>query len=224
MYQSSPFRLIGLYAISVILLTYYGIEVCPFLETLQISELVTVLTGAFVLAGVYRFVALGQLSKSTAEHAVNLQRPWHFLSVDLSAWFFAGILVTGWNAYHYEFPLGSGFKVILGCLTLGLFSASYMALEVENELIRCLADEGQDIVGVRSDRFFSITTKFLVFIILAVLVVTGVLLLLIYKDFVYVIDVLSRGEHFEFFWVAREILFVFTLLVVGSFVVARKYS
>ena len=224
MYQSSLFRLIGLYAISVILLTYYGIEVCPFLETLQVSELITELTGAFVLAGIYRFFFLRQLSKSMTAQEVNLQKPWHFLMVDLSAWFLAGILVTGWNNYHYEFPLESGLKVILGCLTLGIFSASYVALEVENELIRCLADEGRDIVQVRSDKFFSITTKFLIFVILAVLVVAGVLLLLIYKDFVYVIDVLSRDEHFEFFWVAREILFVFALLVVGSFVVARKYS
>ena len=84
MYQSSAFRLIGLYAISVIILTYYGIEVCPFLETLRVSELIGELAVAFAVAGVCRFLTLRQLSKSTPAHEVNFQKPWHFLLVDLA--------------------------------------------------------------------------------------------------------------------------------------------
>lgn len=220
-YHPSTIRTLVLYVLSIFILTYYGIEVCPFLETLSPYELITVFTIAFAISAACRTVILSQLQSTTE---LDLQKPWQYLQVDLSMWMLTGILVTGWNAYHYAFPIESGLKVVLGCVTLGIFSASYLALKVEHELIQCLSEDANTLALIDRGKFFSITTKFFIFTVLSILVVTTVLLLLIYKDFIYVIDTLSMDEPFEFIWIAREILFVMAVLLTGSFAVARQYS
>ena len=222
--QQSTWRIFGLYILSTIVLTYYGIEVCPFLETLSPYELITVFAIAFAIVGICRTIILNKWQKPSSTTATNLQKPWQYLQIDLTMWLLAGLLVTGWNAYHYQFPLESGLKVILGCLTLGIFSASYLALKVEYELIQCLSEESDIHILTQPGQFFSITTKFLIFITLSLLVVTLILLLLIYKDFVYVIETLTHNKPFEFIWVAQEIIFVIVVLLTGSFAVARQYS
>lgn len=221
MYQPSHIRIFILYALSVIILTFYGIEVCPFLETLTPGELITVLIVAFAITGTLRAIILHRFQADTK---INFQKPWQYLKTDLAMWFLAGLLVTLWNAYHYHFPVESGLKIILGCLTLGIFSSSYLALKVEHELIQCLSEEPQAHLFSKQGKFFSITTKFFTFTILSVSVVTLVLLLLIYKDFIFIIDTLSMDQPFEFIWVVREILFVMVILLLGSFAVARQYS
>lgn len=214
-------RILFLYALSVVVLTYYGIEVCPFLETLSPYELLAVFAVSFTISGILRAIFIHRVQ---SKPDTDLQKPWYFLQVDLSMWLLTGLLVTGWNAYHYHFPLESGLKVVLGCITLGIFSASYFALTIEYDLIQCLADEGYTQSFIEKNKFFSITTKFFIFTVLSVSVVTLVLLLLIYKDFVYVIDTLTMDKPFEFIWVVREIIFVIAILLIGSFAVSRQYS
>jgi class 3 adenylate cyclase len=214
-------RIFALYTLSVVILTYYGIEVCPYIETLSPFELMLILGVAFAISGSSRALIL-HLWKSS--NKLGLPKPWHYLILDLSMWFFTGVLVTIWNALHYDFPLESGLKIVLGCLTLGIFSASYIALEIENELIHRMSENDGLKVSLKENEFFSITTKFLIFALLSVIVVTGVLLLLIYKDFNFVIEALSNDQPFEFIWVVREILFVMVVLLLGSYAVARQYS
>jgi len=214
-------RILALYTLSVVILTYYGIEVCPYIETLSPYELILVFGVAFAISGSGRALILHRWKTSTD---LGLPKPWHYLLLDLSMWVFTGMLVTFWNAVHYDFPLESGLKVVLGCLTLGIFSASYIALRIENELIHRQSESGGLKASLKENDFFSITTKFLIFTLLSVTVVTGVLLLLIYKDFNFVIETLSMDQPFEFIWVVREILFVMVVLLLGSFAVARQYS
>ncbi len=213
------------YLLTVVVLTVYGIEVCPFLEQLTPLDLAAILTGAFVISGVIRYFIFKYLQRNRPgeQCPADLEQPWNYLRIDLGLWLLAGLLVMVWNFSMYDFPVVSGLKVVLGCLTLGIFSATYLALDVEGELIRYLAKEG-NLEELRTAQFFSITTKFMVFLGASVGVITGVILLLIYKDFTYVIQALSNQEPFQFSWVVKEVLFVSGLLLAGCFAVARKYS
>ena len=131
-------------------------------------------------------------------------------------------MVGTWNSLFYGFPVESGLKVVLGCITLGIFSSAYLALDAERDLIVSLSTLG-NLEELRTHKFFSITTKFMVFVSSSLVVICGVLLW-IYKDFTFVISEFSKGESFEFAWVVREVLFVFAVLILGCFVVARRYS
>ena len=216
----------GLYALaSIFLLTYYGIEVCPFLEQLTPAELGGALTVALACSFVLKILIFRYLDrKEAATHReVNTQKPWRYLLIDLSAWALAGLLVTIWNTLRYDFPVPSGLKVVLGTITLGIFSATAFALDEERDLIVKIA-ETENLEGVRTGRFLSVSTKFLVFISTSLVVITGIILLLIYKDFDYVIHALSHDAPFQFSWIVKEILFVFGVLLLGSLMVARHYS
>ena len=219
----SPTKVAALYLLGTLALTVYGAEVCPFLEQLTAWELAGILLASFAIAGSARWAVVGALQRREARTGVDLRRPWRILWVDLGAWMLAGLLVTAWNALNYEFPVGSGLKVVLGCTTLGIFSATYLALAAERDLVLCLAERGQ-LQGLKRGGFLSITSKFFVFIASALLVVLGVILLLVYKDFDFVIEALRNNRPPQFGAVVIEISFVFVILLTGALVVARKYG
>ncbi len=216
-------KVAAFYLVGTLALTVYGGEVCPFLEQLTLGELAAALTVSFAIAGSARWAVTGVLQRREARTGVDLRRPWRILRVDLASWILAGLLVTGWNALNYDFPVSSGLKVVLGCATLGIFSATYLALEAERDLVLCLARQ-QKLETLRSGGFFSITTKFFLFVASALSVVLGVILLLVYKDFDFVIEALRNSRSPQFGAVVVEISFVFAVLLTGSLVVARKYG
>lgn len=207
------------------LLSVYGTEVCPFIESLAPGQLVSILAVALSLGFALRWLLIGRLRLQEAARPgeVDLGRPWHYLRVDFCSWIAIGLLVTIWNTLNYAFPPGSGLKVVLACATLGMFTSTSLALDVERDLVRRLsADAGINVF--KRGRFLSISTKFLGFIALCVGLIAVVLLLLIYKDFQFVIERYASGEHFEFIWIVQEIVFVFATLLAGTLIVMRKYS
>jgi len=94
---------------------------------------------------------------------------------------------------------------------------------VEAALIRCIAAEDMQITGFDENKFLSITTKFMVFMALSVGLIFSVLLLLVYKDFSFIIHHMSTIKPFHFYWIITEVLFVFTVLLAGTIWVMRKY-
>jgi class 3 adenylate cyclase len=213
-----------LYLGGVFLLTFYGIEVCPYLETLPPAELGGIIAGAFLTSYVVRFLIFGWMDRGVnASAEVDIRTPWLYLRLDLGIWILAGLLITVWNLIHYDFPVGSGLKVVLGCATLGMFSSVYLALRMERALILDLA--GEDVVkGLKKGRFLSISTKFLVFIGVALSLISTVMILVVYHDFRFVLDTIADREPFQLHWVINEILFVFGVLLAGCLAVAWQYN
>ena len=211
---------IGLYLVAVVVLTYYGIEVCPFLDQIDVCELIVEMSLGL---GVVQLIKLALCSRLAPVSDVDLDRPWRFLNIELVTWIVGGIGISAWNSIIYEFPVESGLKVILGTTTLGIFSATFLALDIERDTILRLS-EMPEAQAVDSSRFLSITTKFMVFVGASIVLLAVVIVLLIYKDFRFVIDSYEQMQHFEFSWIIREVLFVFGILLIGCFVATRKYG
>lgn len=224
MNRESTAKVTLLYLVSVFLLTFYGIEVCPFLETLPPLDLAGIIAVAFLVSYILRFLVFRWLDKEAdASGEIDIRTPWLYLRIDLGIWIIAGLLITAWNFMRYDFPVGSGLKVILGCATLGMFSSVYLALRMERALILDLA--GEEVVkGLKKGRFLSISTKFLVFIGAALSLISTVMVLLVYHDFRFVIDTIANKKPFQLYWVINEILFVFAVLLAGCLAVAWQYS
>jgi adenylate cyclase len=220
----SPTKVALLYFVGVLLLTFYGIEVCPFLETLTPAELASILSVAFLIAYIVRLLVFRRLDTTTAAaEEIDITMPWLYLRIDLGIWILAGLLTTGWNFVRYDFPVGSGLKVVLGCATLGMFSSLYLALRMERSLILDLA-EGDVVKGLKKGRFLSISTKFLVFIGVALSLISTVMILVVYHDFRFVVDTIEDMKPLRIYWVVNEILFVFGVLLAGCLAVAWQYS
>lgn len=213
------------YALGALVMTFYGVEVCPFIETLPHWQLLLILSVGFGIGAVAKLLAMRHLRarELSLPLAARLDMPWRYLITELGVWLLVATVVGLWNLVAYGFPIVSGFKIILGCATLGLFSASYLALEAEHRIIRETAAGGLAMPDV-SRGYVSITAKFLRFQFAALLFIAAVILLLMYKDFTYVIHAISSGEPFQFRWVVQEVLFVFGVLLVGSMLVVQRYS
>jgi len=214
------FKNIGLYLISVCVLTYYGIEVCPFLDQIDVYELILEMVVGLGLVHTIKLVWCRFLPQPDV---TDIGRPWRFLTIELVTWVAGGVAITVWNAWVYEFPLESGLKVILGTSTLGVFSATFLALDIERDTILTLS-EMEHAEPVEPTRFLSITTKFMAFVGASIVLLAIVIVLLIYKDFRFVIESFEQMRAFDFMWVVREVVFVFAILLTGCFVATRKYG
>jgi len=209
------------YIAAVLLLTEYGAEVCPFLEQLTYRHLVWIHLGAFTIAFIARGFGIALLHRTALRDPVGYHGlPWRQLWLDMTFWVIAGLIITGWNYLYYEFPVASGLKVVLGSVTLGIFSSGYFALLSEADLLAA------GLLGLDREegRFFSISSKFMAFFASSVGVICGVILLLIYKDFIFTVESLTTGAPFRFDWIVREVLFVFAVLVAGTLLVADRYG
>ena len=72
---------IGLYLISVCVLTYYGIEVCPFLDQIDVYELITEMVVGLGLVHAIKLVWCRYLPE---REGPDLGRPWRFLTIELA--------------------------------------------------------------------------------------------------------------------------------------------
>jgi len=203
------------YLAAVLLLTVYGIEVCPYLEGLGALSLAGTLGAIFA----YTFVLRGGLYRllPLAEQA----RSWHHLKLELALWAASGVLVTVWNTFWFEFPPESGMKVLVGTLTIGLFASTDQALRVENDEVRRVA--AQEVVAFAvPGRYMSIATRFLIFIGFCLGFVVLVLLLVLHKDFVLAMALIAQGKEAPFTAIALEVTFVVGGVVVGCALVSRR--
>ena len=206
------------YLLGILLLTIYGVEVCPYIDNLPFHIVALIITGSFTLALVLKFLLFPKVLKVNDLGNESYVSTWPLLFAELSVWFLASIFTTIWNSIFYEFPVGSGLKVVLGSLTLGFFSATYLALKHEEVLILLRSKMKETNQGALGG-YFSITAKFQTFSIVSYSVIVGIILLLISKDLKYLVE-----EENLFRAVAIEIVFVFTIVFLGSVLILRQYS
>ncbi len=213
------------YSIATVILSIYGGEVCPFLERLTLIDLGIIIAFAFTVGFFIRDIVFSYYyrkveTKSSTEIYATL---WVYLLVDNAVWILVGFLVTFFNLLFYEFPLASGLKIVLGCATIGFFSATYFALSYERVVILASASKNEP-TAYESGKFFSISTKFLILLCVSYFVMAAIILLMIYHDFIYIADNIQSAPATVFRAVATEILFVFTIIFGGSLFIAKQYG
>ncbi|MBT7085484.1 MAG: hypothetical protein HN931_04865 [Desulfobacterales bacterium] len=213
------------FAIATTILSIYGGQVCPFLEQLSLINISMIFAGAFTIGFFLREIIFKLfLKKLKITSAMEIYPAlWNYLLVDLSVWISIGFLVTFWNMIFYDFPFGSGLKVVLGCGTTGFFSATYFALSYEREAILAVSEKPELII-YGDIKFFSISTKFLIFLGVSYFVMVSIILLLIFKDLFYIGDNILSSFTMVFRAVAIEVLFVFSVIFSGSFFIAKQYG
>jgi class 3 adenylate cyclase len=154
-------------ALSSLPLSAFGVQACPYLHGLGARGVWIVVVAAFVAVGLLRT----PLEHVWVLRAPALDRPARQLALDFGLYVIAGGIVAVVDRVAFGFPLGSGARITAGFFTLGLFCALDGALLRERVIIN-----GDD-VGTRSDRYFSLSTKFAA-VAMALFALVGVDLLL----------------------------------------------
>ena len=105
------------YLLSSAILALYGSQVCPFLESLPSMTLLGIMLSGFLVAyGIRHLLYSGSLHQDLLEGLSG-----RYFKVDFLLFVAVGVVLTIYNFIHYRFPLLSGMKLMVGCVTLGFF-------------------------------------------------------------------------------------------------------
>jgi HD-GYP domain-containing protein (c-di-GMP phosphodiesterase class II) len=177
-----PLRATLHYCLLVVILAVYGVQVCPFLETLTPLELGLPLVVVLAVQWLARKPLHARLVLA-APYAIRARRA---VSVELSLFAAGGLLLAAFNTVAFGFPVESGSKVVIGFLSLGFFVAIDLALEVERDLAHHFHQAGLSLEPEAV--YFPVSRKLALFAAASAIVVTTVLFLVVNKD----LDWLSR--------------------------------
>lgn len=176
-------RVIAHYIFSILAMSVYGGRVCPFVASLDFMGWLGLLVSVFAVLAVVRSFLVGRFLPGLPYESQTRTQ----LFLELLLFLVAGVAIAAYNATFHDFPVGSGFKMLLGCMTLGFFAATDLALERERKISETLGRTGQEIK--LDEKYFPLTAKFLLVAILTVLLMTAVIFLVISKDLWWIVEV-----------------------------------
>jgi response regulator RpfG family c-di-GMP phosphodiesterase len=186
----------------------YGIQVCPFLDSLERPLLASIILGLFAAMFLVRKIAINP-------HTTN---PIQQFKIDMAIFIGGGVVLATGNYITYDFPLVAGFRVIIGLTLLGFFISLQLLLQKEQQMIK------QSVLSSNAS-YSSIAKRIQAFTFCLLASAMVVMILVIYKDFEWLKEV---GKQYSFeqaaTWILYEFLFVAAVFSGYSFYITRCFS
>ncbi len=201
------------YAIACGLLALYGIAVCPLLESLSVATLMVPMVIAFGCGLLVR----NALRRWLLSSDLSLSRPRRAFIIEWATLLAVGFGLAVFNHTVLEFPFAShsGLKVVLGVASIGFFVSIDVMLHEQMAVGRHLKQEGIAVQLEASRQSFS--RRLFVLSTVSILVVSMVLVLLIYKQLLF----LSWQESLEDLnkvWLAILFESVFVVAIMTAYI------
>lgn len=170
-------RDLALDALTVALLSVYGVQVCPLLDALAPVKVVALLLAAVGLARVGAQLVAHRFGRFKPAD----ERPRFVQRVAFGRAIASGALLALFEQLVWGYPVAASFKLLMGVLTLGAFSALDARFEEELRIIAAVerGDASLERMGAPSSRIGEIFTHGLLTLLLVVLD----LYLVVFKDF-----------------------------------------
>jgi len=111
----------------LIVIPVYGVQVCPYIESLQAWQVAVPVALALGL----QFGLRGPLLRAVVSAQPLENRVTRAFWLELSLFMATAVGLTLYNAVVYDFPLESGLKVMVGIAGLGFFAAVDLSLSEE---------------------------------------------------------------------------------------------
>ena len=200
------------YLLAMTLLSVYGIQVCPFLDSLTPLQLLLPIIVAFAIQAIIRAAIEKQIKAQSLKEQVSVQ-----FKIDLGLFLTSGLLLGVYNTLIHNFPIESGGKVLIGMSILGFLVACELALFREYQLAQYLSRHNLHIEP--DDTPYPLTQKFSWFAVICSLSVIGVVFLVINKDLEWLVN---TGNNIPLEVSQRYILgeIVFVVGIMMSYILA----
>jgi len=200
------------YTIAAAIFIIYGIQVCPFLDTLERPFFVSVILLLFGAMFFTRSLIVNALK-------IHFELKTQFI-LDNSLFFSGSILLAIGNYYLYAFPLESSVRVILGFMMLGFFISIQLTLQAEHRLIKNRHHRSAP-TGKYKPIAFKVQTLTLALLTGSILT----MLLIIYKDFEWLKDIghtvsLQQAS----LWILYEFIFVSSVFIGYGMLIIHRFS
>lgn len=164
------------YGLAVAVLVVYGGKVCPFMDGLGPWPLALLVGVPLGLAYGLRRAGLGLVGRVSA-----MRRPVAQFRLDLGLFLLAGAASGVFGHLVLGFPWGSGVKLLVGSLALGVFAAVDLALECERGVIREAMARPRAFMRPLA-RLSPMTRRFFVITVCVIALATGVMALMLLAD------------------------------------------
>lgn len=174
--------------VGVLLVSFYGTEVCPILEDAGVAAISPVALGAFLVGDLVlgelsgERGVLGRVAAGSAEG-----RTQRIYLVTLLRHLLVGAVLGVWDLHLLGVPIHNVLKVVLGTLVLGHFVGVDLALAHERRVLERAGQDGQCETSVPEAR--SLVRRLVVFASVSVLAVVVVVTFMVLRD----VDVLARA-------------------------------
>jgi len=171
------------YLATLVVIPVYGIQVCPYIDSLQPLQVIIPVAVALALQFTVRSILI-QRVVATAPLESRVNRAF-WLELRLFTATAVGLML--YNTWMYAFPLVSGLKVFVGIAGLGFFAAVDLALSEEMRVADAVeAGNGHITPG---DKPFSMTRRVAMFATVSIIVLITVFMLLVIKDLDWIVEV-----------------------------------
>lgn len=170
-------RLLVHVVIAVVALSVFGVQVCPHLFEIGVLHVMRLLAVWFTLG----VIARALVQRRVVDAAPSLAQPARQLWLDLGLFLGVGVVFMVFDVVVYGYPWNSGARIVVGCLTLGLFAGLDTALARERTVLEQKQTSGAVVDG-GGERFFSLSRKFAAVAGALFILLTGDLMLLGLKD------------------------------------------
>ena len=206
------------YFLTVVILSFYGGQVCPYIEGLDVDYWVLVLGSFFGTALFLRHMMMRGFLPRTD----YFRMPGKQFFFELTIFLATGLAITLFNMSMHDFPFESGMKIIVGTLSLGFFSAGDLALERERIIYGYFRESGLSIVPAK--RYFPLTRKFLILSIALISMITAVIFLVISKDLEWIGEMGHSDPGRAQLAVLGELAFIGGIVLLGTINLIHSYS
>lgn len=206
------------YLFAMTLFSVYGIQVCPFLDSLSPAQLLVPILVAFVVQALVRAFMERAIQSKDVKSQVSFQ-----FKLDLGLFLLSGIVLGAYNTLIYDFPFESGGKVLVGMSVLGFLIACELALYREYQIAQHLSKHKQHIEP--DDSPYPLTQKFTWFATVCSISVIGVVFLVINKDLEWLVhtgDTISLDTAQRY--ILGEIVFVVGIMMAYILAIILGYS
>jgi sigma-B regulation protein RsbU (phosphoserine phosphatase) len=190
------------------------------METLPPVILGAIIFSAFAAVALLR----PPLERSVVRQAPVSDQPKRQIILDVLLCLLAGIIGATVNTLMFDFPPVSALSLLFGCFVVGFFIAIDMALNRERRnILAALQTQRSLPLG---DRLFPVTRKFFLVAVSTALFVTGVIVLVISRDIVW-LSKIGQSESALIdaqLSVSYEIFFIMAILLTMVIKLIYAYS
>ncbi len=159
----------------------------------------------------------------SAQSVALYSLPWREFAGDLVLWVAIGLGMSVFYIFHLGAPVLTGAKILMGCISFGLFGGMLCFLWMERRIIDFLRQTTFEI-PVSPKRIFSVSSKMFFFMIIVLGFMATAILLMVFMDISYLLEQGGSSAMDIYYGVFKEIAFAFGVLLVLSFLIFGRYS
>ncbi len=207
------------YLTTAIIMPVYGIQVCPYIESLSAAQVAVPIVAAMAL----QFMVRHHVRNAWILGATLEKQTVRAFLLEMALFTITGLALSLYNNILYDFPLVSGLKVIVGIFALGFFAAIDLGLKQERIVGDIVEETGADLDA--NTESFPMTRRVAMFAAALVIMLISVFILLVIKDLDWIVEV---GDTIPLLdariSIIKEFLFVLAVVLPHTLNIIYSYA